>query len=93
MILEVQGQPTGKYALTITFKEEKKNEHRRTRAAKLKAEIQDAVVKAGLAEKAELPEVLLETPKDKTHGDYSTNMAMQLARIAKKHRVLSLKSL
>ncbi|RBN40161.1 arginine--tRNA ligase, partial [Priestia megaterium] len=51
---------------------------------KLKAEIQDAVVKAGLAEKAELPEVLLETPKDKTHGDYSTNMAMQLARIAKK---------
>ncbi|MDU9694819.1 arginine--tRNA ligase [Priestia aryabhattai] len=51
---------------------------------KLKAEIQDAVVKAGLAEKAELPEVLLETPKDKAHGDYSTNMAMQLARIAKK---------
>ena len=51
---------------------------------KLKDEIQDAVVKAGLAEEAEIPEVLLETPKDKTHGDYSTNMAMQLARIAKK---------
>ena len=34
--LEVQGQPTGKYALTITFKEEK-NEHRRTSAAKIKS--------------------------------------------------------
>ncbi|KSU88832.1 arginyl-tRNA synthetase [Priestia veravalensis] len=51
---------------------------------KLKAEIQDAVVKAELATKDQLPEVVLEVPKDKAHGDYSTNMAMQLARIAKK---------
>ena len=28
--------------------------------------------------------MILETPKDKAHGDYSTNMAMQLARVAKK---------
>ncbi|MEC2066166.1 arginine--tRNA ligase [Bacillus inaquosorum] len=50
----------------------------------LKEEIKSAVLKAGLAEESQIPHVILETPKDKTHGDYSTNMAMQLARIAKK---------
>lgn len=51
---------------------------------KLKQEIKDSVIKAGLAEEAQIPEVILEVPKDKNHGDYSTNMAMQLARVAKK---------
>lgn len=50
----------------------------------LKQEIKEAVMKAGLAAESEIPEVVLEVPKDKSHGDYSTNMAMQLARIAKK---------
>ncbi|MGG3661187.1 arginine--tRNA ligase [Bacillus gobiensis] len=50
----------------------------------LKEEIKAAVLNAGLADEAEIPEVVLETPKDKSHGDYSTNMAMQLVRIAKK---------
>ncbi|MGQ9008462.1 arginine--tRNA ligase [Bacillus stercoris] len=50
----------------------------------LKEEIKAAVLKAGLAEESQLPNAVLETPKDKTHGDYSTNMAMQLARVAKK---------
>ncbi|QHZ45253.1 MULTISPECIES: arginine--tRNA ligase [Bacillus] len=50
----------------------------------LKQEIKEAVIKAGLAEEKDVPEVVLELPKDKAHGDYSTNMAMQLARIAKK---------
>ncbi|QUF65103.1 arginine--tRNA ligase [Bacillus atrophaeus] len=50
----------------------------------LKEEIKAAVLKAGLADESQIPNVILETPKDKTHGDYSTNMAMQLARIAKK---------
>ncbi|MDM5299776.1 arginine--tRNA ligase [Bacillus pumilus] len=50
----------------------------------LKEEIIAAVVKAGLADESQVPDVLLEVPKEKTHGDYSTNMAMQLARIAKK---------
>ena len=50
----------------------------------LKQEIVNAVLKAGLAKQEEMPNVILETPKDKTHGDYSTNMAMQLARVAKK---------
>lgn len=51
---------------------------------KIKREITAAVEKAGLADKEQIPEVVLETPKDKAHGDYATNMAMQLARIAKK---------
>jgi arginyl-tRNA synthetase len=51
---------------------------------KLKQEIKDAVVKSGLASVEEIPNVVLELPKDKSHGDYSTNMAMQLAKVAKK---------
>jgi arginyl-tRNA synthetase len=50
----------------------------------LKAEIKNAVLKAGLAAEEQIPNVILEVPKDKAHGDYSTNMAMQLARVAKK---------
>ncbi|MRX71113.1 arginine--tRNA ligase [Bacillus lacus] len=50
----------------------------------LKEEIKAAVLKAGLAEESQLPDLILELPKDKANGDYSTNMAMQLARVAKK---------
>ncbi|WP_044749316.1 arginine--tRNA ligase [Bacillus alveayuensis] len=51
---------------------------------KIKEEIKAAVLKAGLATEEQIPNVILEAPKDKAHGDYSTNMAMQLARVAKK---------
>ncbi|MFS0635047.1 arginine--tRNA ligase [Mesobacillus foraminis] len=51
---------------------------------KLKEEIKNAVLKAGLAAEDQIPGVVLELPKEKAHGDYSTNMAMQLARVAKK---------
>lgn len=51
---------------------------------KIKQEIKAAVVKANLAAEEQIPDVILEIPKEKSHGDYSTNMAMQLARIAKK---------
>ncbi|MGH1035836.1 arginine--tRNA ligase [Bacillus cereus] len=50
----------------------------------IKEEIQAAVLKAELATEAQIPNVVLESPKDKTNGDFSTNMAMQLARVAKK---------
>ncbi len=50
----------------------------------LKNEIKAAVIKANLASEEEVPDVILEKPKDKDHGDFSTNMAMQLARVAKK---------
>ncbi|WP_062200177.1 arginine--tRNA ligase [Massilibacterium senegalense] len=52
--------------------------------AQLKEAIKEAVVKAALATEEQLPEIILETPKDKAHGDYATNIAMQLARVAKK---------
>ncbi|GGJ65566.1 arginyl-tRNA synthetase [Anoxybacillus voinovskiensis] len=51
---------------------------------KLKEEIKQAVLKAGLVDEANMPAVILEVPREKAHGDYSTNMAMQLARVAKK---------
>ncbi|WP_047983817.1 arginine--tRNA ligase [Ornithinibacillus californiensis] len=50
----------------------------------LKEQIRAAVVKAELAQEADMPDVILEKPKDKSHGDFATNIAMQLARIAKK---------
>jgi arginyl-tRNA synthetase len=50
----------------------------------LKEEITQAVIKAGLAAPEQVPDVVLEAPKDKAHGDFAANMAMQLARIAKK---------
>ncbi|MBL5768566.1 arginine--tRNA ligase [Bacillus sporothermodurans] len=50
----------------------------------IKNEIKNAVLKDGLAEEEQIPAIILETPKDKSHGDYATNTAMQLARIAKK---------
>ncbi|MFD2209919.1 arginine--tRNA ligase [Virgibacillus halophilus] len=52
--------------------------------ATLKEAIKNAVLNAGLAEPEQLPEIILEKPKDKAHGDFAANIAMQLARIAKK---------
>ncbi|MBC1919317.1 arginine--tRNA ligase [Listeria booriae] len=46
--------------------------------------IKNAVIGALGLEDADVPAILLEVPKDKQHGDYSTNVAMQLARVAKK---------
>jgi arginyl-tRNA synthetase len=46
----------------------------------------DAVLNAGLAEsRDELPPIVLEVPKDKSHGDLATNLAMQLTKIAKRN--------
>ncbi|SDZ44652.1 arginyl-tRNA synthetase [Evansella caseinilytica] len=50
----------------------------------LKTAIVNAVKSAELATDEEMPDVVIETPKEKEHGDYATNMAMQLARIARK---------
>lgn len=51
----------------------------------LKQEIKAAVEKTGMDASYELPEIILEAPKEKTHGDFSTNLAMQLTKIAKKN--------
>ncbi|MEY9096784.1 arginine--tRNA ligase [Paenibacillus sp. RC84] len=51
----------------------------------LKVTIGEAAVAAGLVQASELPEIVLEVPKDKSHGDFATNLAMQLSRIAKQN--------
>ncbi|MFB5664179.1 arginine--tRNA ligase [Alteribacillus sp. HJP-4] len=51
---------------------------------RMKEEIIAAVEKAGLASGEDIPEVILETPKEKEHGDFATNMAMKLAKVARK---------
>lgn len=47
--------------------------------------IEDAIVKAGIVEREQLPAFVIEVPKDKSHGDLATNVAMQLTRIAKRN--------
>ncbi|MEV3674949.1 arginine--tRNA ligase [Paenibacillus larvae] len=51
----------------------------------VKKAIADAVVSAGIVDIEQLPAVTLEVPKDKAHGDFATNIAMQLTRIAKQN--------
>ncbi|TSI07469.1 arginine--tRNA ligase [Lysinibacillus sp. BW-2-10] len=43
-----------------------------------------AVTKSGLVEEGAQFNIHLETPKDKANGDYATNLAMQLTKLAKK---------
>lgn len=57
----------------------------------IKAAIVQAVEKAGLVESGTELSIHLETPKDKANGDYATNIAMQLTKLAKNHLVLSRK--
>lgn len=44
----------------------------------------NAVVATGLVEESTVPAIMLETPKSKENGDYATNIAMQLTKLAKK---------
>lgn len=53
----------------------------------IKNELYKAVEKLGYLDETIIPNVdaiLLELPKDKDHGDYATNLAMKLARVARK---------
>ena len=49
----------------------------------LKSEIKQAIILAELCTEEELPDILLEEPREKAHGDFATNIAMQLARVAR----------
>ena len=44
----------------------------------------EAAIASGDFELEALPEIQLEIPREKEHGDYSTNIAMQLPRLTKK---------
>ena len=46
----------------------------------LKHALKDAVSKA-FGQELQEDNIVIEIPKDKSHGDYSTNVAMQLTRI------------
>lgn len=48
----------------------------------LKAALQ-AAAQIAFSQAVEEEQIIIEIPKDKSHGDYSTNMAMQLTRILK----------
>ncbi|MFY3793000.1 arginine--tRNA ligase [Ureibacillus sp. MALMAid1270] len=50
----------------------------------IKNALAQAVEKAGLVEDVAELNIHLETPKDKANGDYATNLAMQLTKLAKK---------
>ncbi|ATP38932.1 arginine--tRNA ligase [Solibacillus sp. R5-41] len=50
----------------------------------IKAALVAAVEKAGLVEAGTELNIHLETPKDKANGDFATNIAMQLTKLAKK---------
>src|SRR5690625_1563453 len=50
----------------------------------LKAEINKTILLISSNKSMEIPEINIETPKSKEHGDFATNIAMQLARHLKK---------
>src|SRR5699024_4488244 len=50
----------------------------------LREALKEAIIQADLAEQSDIPSIILEKPKEKEHGDFATNIAMQLARVARK---------
>src|SRR5699024_12004609 len=51
----------------------------------LKEAIEAAVKNSGLVETESIPEIKVEVPKDKNNGDFSTNAAMTLTKLARKN--------
>ncbi|OEF96740.1 arginine--tRNA ligase [Desulfuribacillus alkaliarsenatis] len=52
---------------------------------KLHKNVTEAVKKAELVEEQQLPNFIIEIPKDTKNGDFATNVAMQLTKLAKKN--------
>lgn len=50
----------------------------------IKEAIQQAILRAQLTDAEAIPAIHLESPRDKANGDYATNIAMQLTKLAKK---------
>lgn len=51
----------------------------------IKDALQQAIMKAELVTEEQIPAIQLEAPRDKANGDYATNIAMQLTKLAKKN--------
>src|SRR5699024_1268290 len=52
--------------------------------ASLREGINKAIVDSNMVDEADIPAIRLEKPKHNNHGDCGTNIAMQMARVAKK---------
>lgn len=51
----------------------------------LKKVLQQAIVNLGYVEEYPLEQIVIEIPKDKSHGDYSSNLAMQLTKVLRRN--------
>ena len=53
--------------------------------ATLKETLKQAIISCGFVEEYDQNSIVIEIPKDKAHGDYSTNLAMQLTKLLKRN--------
>ena len=53
--------------------------------ATLKNVLKKAIISRGFVEDYDQENIIIEIPRDKTHGDYSTNLAMQLTKLLKRN--------
>ena len=51
----------------------------------LKQVLADSGIKSGLLDTIEADNIVIEIPRDTTHGDYSSNIAMQLTKQLKRN--------
>jgi len=51
----------------------------------LKKVLKDAIINLGFVEDYDIDKIVIEIPKDKSHGDYSSNIAMQLTKILRRN--------
>ena len=49
--------------------------------ATLKGALKQAIIACGFVEEYDQESITIEIPKDKSHGDYSINLAMQLTKL------------
>ena len=49
--------------------------------ATLKGALKQAIIACGFVEEYDQESITIEIPKDKSHGDYSTNLAIQLTKL------------
>lgn len=53
--------------------------------ATLQGALKQAIIACGFVEEYDQDSITIEIPKDKSHGDYSTNLAMQLTKLLKRN--------
>lgn len=51
----------------------------------LKKALRQAIIDLNYVEDMDINQIVIEIPKDKEHGDYSTNLAMQLTRVLRRN--------